>query len=88
MPPLGVMAPETFQDTPLEEYGRPYSRPVMNGEALDMKHHPCIDHEIRLSLSGTKKASRIPREEIRTPCERTAGIKIGEADAKIKCALR
>jgi hypothetical protein len=84
MSPLGVMAPETFKRAPFEEYRRPNPRSVMDGEALDMKHHSCIDHEIRLSLPGTKKRRQNPREGDSDAMRKNLYVKIGEADAKIK----
>ena len=63
---LGVMAPNTPQRTPLQEYRGPYTRPVMNRETLNIEHqsffHPQILHvtphnawavrETSLSITG------------------------------------
>jgi len=69
MLPLGVMAPETFQSATLEEYGRPYPRPVMDGKALNVKHHPFVVHEIFFPSPEMKKGVPNPlvRGKFRTP---------------------
>ncbi len=58
--PFGVMAPETVQCTALEEYGRSYAGPVVEGKPLYVKNHASSGHENRASHAGSKKGVRDP----------------------------